>query len=77
MGVEIEVSAVEISERACSRLKMVGQRISVWRLAVFIVGTVQFVRTVFAVPEQRAADGCHVRANLVGASGEQLAFNQR
>lgn len=68
---------VEISEHACVLRKPEGERVRVQQLSALAVGTVQLVRAVFAVAQQRAADRCHMRADLMCAVGWQLTFDQR
>ncbi len=71
-----ELPSVEIGQLLRRGLKGEPQLIGTQCLAVEAGSPIQSVGPVFAVPQQRVADGGQMRPDLMGASGEKLDFQQ-
>lgn len=68
---------VEVLQGSRVLRKSEGEGIGIERLTGLAVGTVEFVRAVFAVTEQRAADGRHMCADLVRTAGQKFTLHER
>ena len=75
-GIQPYLTSVQIAQKSALIGEMKLQTPRIKRL-VFIALSLLFpIDTVFAVPQQRVTDMGKVRANLVGAAGDQLDFKK-
>ena len=59
------------------RREIKGQTIGAQALVFSVIFAVHFVESVFTVAQKRMPDGGKMRADLMGASGDQITLDER